>query len=119
MLIGNGFDLYHYFFTSYKDYLDVCQYIADQKMYEEKELSVYAFLDQVFQNSNTQMERLSKYKQYYKLTMIVPEELSELFDIVNENCWLKYLLKQKKNPNWTSLEKTVSDVLRIIESRCV
>lgn len=117
MLIGNGFDLYHYFFTSYKDYLDVCQYIADQKMYEKKELSVYALLDQVFHNSNTQKERLSKYEQYYKLTRIVSEELSELFDIVHENCWLKYLLEQKKDPNWTSLEKTVTDVLRIIESK--
>ena len=114
LLLGNGFDLYHYLFTGYKEFINVCDFLIHNNQYDIENLTVYNILFDTFKGDKDKLNKLLYYEDAYKATHISGEHFNNLTTLLSKNCWFHYLSEQCKSEQWVSLEKTISELLNSI-----
>lgn len=121
LVIGNGFDLYHYLPTRYIDFirtvnrlielenrsnLENCRYIRylwgpDSPLYQQD-----VFIQKCYKNHTDKMRSVELKK----------EKLQELVDIAKKNTWIKYFQAcLDKNVGWIDFEKEIGNVLLAVQ----
>lgn len=114
LLLGNGFDLYHFLPTRYKDFLLLTDVITKHnhseietlgKIINDSALERDDFLDAVY----------NKYKTVYDLIKLTEEDYAVL-NKMKENCWFRYFLSCfNKDIGWIDFEKEIAMVISVFK----
>lgn len=103
LIIGNGFDLAHGLPTKYEDFLN---FIYAFKWFNKQ------------QNKFTFDEKNKKFKDF--IHDLVNKETNaakrnELYDLIEENSWIEYFEKSKKDGGWVDFERDISKVIQALD----
>lgn len=93
LVIGNGFDLDHNLPTSYKDFLNFCEYVIVKSKNENTELTIK-------ENQNN-----------YYLNMKAQKHLKEFEHLVISNYILQYFIRINRDNNWIDFENEIKIII--------
>ena len=117
-MIGNGFDLAHKLPTSYDNFLDFCDIIY--RMCSSGENNILNLINKSFSDYPELKDRL------IKISQDSPKEnniIKDFYELTNNNIWLQYLKKQRKNKkrnlgkNWIDIEAEISKKVTYLEQQ--
>lgn len=115
-LLGNGFDLHHKFPTRYIDFLNVVQFIIDNKNLK------FRFVSDVLGNSDLH-EKDSFIKKCYETHKIIYDEceieasIDEIKEKASNNIWFNFLHNRvNKNIGWIDFEKEIVKVIKVFST---
>ena len=116
VLLGNGFDLHHKFPTRYIDFLNVVQFIIDNKNLK------FRFVSDVLGNSDLH-EKDSFIKKCYETHKIIYDEceieasIDEIKEKASNNIWFNFLYNRvNKNIGWIDFEKEIVKVIKVFST---
>lgn len=118
LMIGNGFDLAHKLPTSYDNFLDFCDIIY--RMCSSGENNILNLINKSFSDYPELKDRL------IKISQDSPKEhniIKDFYELTNNNIWLQYLKKQRKNKkrnlgkNWIDIEAEISKKVTYLEQQ--
>lgn len=112
LLLGNGFDLFHYLPTQYHDFLHTVEYIRNN--YSEKMQTIgdtFRCLELQSQNAHIKDCYLRHKDSYYKVRLD-EKKIKHIIELADSNMWFRYLFKSfNKDIGWIDFEREVSFVL--------
>lgn len=117
LLVGNGFDLHHYFPTSYINFLHTIQFMIDN--YEETMTTVGGILNnKVLHETDPFLKECSeKHYDIFDNTPLPASSVSWMIEKAKNNMWFNYLSNSiNKDIKWIDFEKEIGRVLKAFSS---
>lgn len=121
LVIGNGFDLYHFLPTRYIDFLQAVNRLME--LHERGKLDCCLYIKYVW-GPDSPIYKNDKYiRECYKVhskkmqsVELNQENLRELVDICRNNIWINYFRGcLEKNIGWIDFEKEIGNVLCAVQ----
>ena len=103
LIIGNGFDLAHGLPTRYEDFLN---FVYAFKWYNKKQ-NDFLFNEKKKQFEDFIRDLVNNEKNF--------DKRNELYDLIEENCWIEYFEKGKKDGGWEDFERDISKVIQALD----
>lgn len=117
LLLGNGFDLYHYFPTRYDNFLHTVEFL--QKYYDETTISTVGdvFGDERLTNTDNFIPQCyEKYSSVYNGFELDVDKIKQIVSLSKDNVWFKYFLSVfNKELGWIDFEREIATVIHIFE----
>lgn len=117
LLLGNGFDLYHYFPTRYDNFLHTVDFL--QQYYDEKTMSTIGdvFGDERLLKTDSFIPKCyEKYKDVYDEFQLNIDKIKQIISLSKDNIWFKYFLSVfNKELGWIDFEREISSVIHAFE----
>lgn len=117
LLLGNGFDLYHYFPTRYDNFLHTVDFL--QKHYDEKTMSTIGdvFGDERLLKTDSFIPKCyEKYSSVYNDFKLDVDKINQIISLSKDNIWFKYFLSVfNKELGWIDFEREISSVIHAFE----
>ena len=124
LLLGNGFDLYHYLPTTYYCFLTITEYLVrgdtskktrNPIIIEDNPLG--RIMAEVGNNCSMLQESYIRYKKEYDSLILEAKEQSSLIKKCENNPWWKFMVEKCKNDdNWIDVEKNIRFVIEVFDS---
>ena len=117
LLLGNGFDLYHYFPTRYDNFLHTVDFL--QKHYDEKTMSTIGdvFGDERLLKTDSFIPKCyEKYSSVYNDFKLDVDKINQIISLSKDNIWFKYFLSVfNKELGWIDFEREIARVIHAFE----
>lgn len=114
-LLGNGFDLYHYFPTQYSDFLATVHYLSTVKS-RSKLKTVGDVFSKVAKKNKHISECYGQYEEEYNAVALDNDTVTFLAQKARSNMWFKYLYHSlNKDVNWIDFEKEIGNVIDVFD----
>ena len=114
LLLGNGFDIYHYLPTKYHNFLNIANFLHDY--YTES----MTFIGDIFSDARLQKkdsyiaECYEQHKGVYDTFVLSPTKIKEIIKLCRNNLWFTYFSKSfNKDIGWIDFEIEIAFVLKI------
>ena len=117
-LLGNGFDLHHDLPTKYINFLNIVDYIKNEKSCDSCSTVGKVFSNpELIKKDETIKLCNEKYNSVYKLIEIDTDSIQELRSLANKNDWFEYMLEcYRKNATWIDFEQEISRVCKAFDT---
>ncbi|MBE5950519.1 MAG: hypothetical protein E7260_02875 [Lachnospiraceae bacterium] len=119
LVIGNGFDLYHYLPTRYIDFINVIKRLLE--LDHEQRLQRCSYVNYMFGAGSPLYsdEHIKKCYQIHgnrmKSVELKMQRIERLVEISKANVWIRYFLKMcSQNIGWIDFEKEMAQVINAI-----
>ncbi len=113
LVIGNGFDIAHELKTSYKHFLDFSNSFIN--IYEEqKKKNQQSWSDS---EDRTYVKFILDMLKEAKNNEIYDNIVTELYELLNNNCWLNHFNEVNVPGNWVDFEKEISRIIQRLDER--
>ncbi|MBR3416991.1 MAG: hypothetical protein IKH09_09885 [Clostridia bacterium] len=124
LLLGNGFDLYHYLPTTYYCFLTITEYLVrgDTSKSTRKQITIEdkplgRIMAEVENNCPMLQESYIRYKKEYDSMILEEKEQSSLIKMCENNPWWRFMVEECKNDsNWIDVEKNIRFVIGVFDS---
>ena len=121
LVIGNGFDLYHYLPTRYIDFINVVNRLL--VLENEQKLQRCSYVNYMF-GANSPLFRDEHINRCYQIhnnrmrnVVLNTQRIERLVEIAKDNFWIKYFLKMCSNDiGWIDFEKEMTQVINAISN---
>lgn len=112
LLLGNGFDIYHYLPTKYHDFLLTVDFLIESDTNQFKTVADI-FGNKDLCNKDAFIKACyEKHKETYEKTEVDGQKLQEIVGLCRDNVWFLYLLKSyNKDVGWIDFEKEIAFVI--------
>lgn len=112
LLLGNGFDIYHYLPTKYHNFLLTVDFLLKSETNQFKTVAD-VFGDVYLCDKDAFIKACyEKHKEIYEKTEVDEKKLQEIVELCRENVWFKYFLKSyNKDIGWIDFEKEIAFVI--------
>ena len=114
LLLGNGFDIYHYLPTKYHNFLNVANFLRDHYTESQKFIGD-VFSDNRLQNNDSYISKCYKeHQEVYDTIVLSPEKARKIIELCSDNLWFSYFTKSfNKDVGWIDFEKEIAYVLKV------
>ncbi len=117
LLLGNGFDLYHYFPTRYDNFLHTVDFLRQH--YDEKTMSTIGDVfgdERLLKTDNFIPKCYEKYKNVYDEFLLDIDKIKRIVSLSKDNIWFKYFLSVfNKELGWIDFEREIATVIHVFE----
>ncbi|MBR6525598.1 MAG: hypothetical protein IKT57_06475 [Clostridia bacterium] len=115
-LIGNGYDLYHGFPTSYKNFLNVISFLVDSFEDTMKTVGDVLGNEKLCATDHGIARSYHLHKEHYDMTELSHEQIAELILAARHNCWFRYLSEMNGGESgWIDFEKEIAQAIRAFD----
>ncbi len=114
LLLGNGFDIYHYLPTKYHNFLNVVNYLVEYYSEEYKTIGS-VFSDELLQEDDPYIAKCyERHKEIYDSMPLNAEKINEIIRICSKNLWFSYFTKSfNKDLGWIDFEREITYVIEV------
>lgn len=121
LVIGNGFDLYHYLPTRYIDFLNIINRLLE--LDSNKKLSSCKYIkyllgpeSPIYKNDEYIQKCYEVHTEKMQSVELNQSKMQELVELSKNNVWIKYFqVCLEKNIRWIDFEKEIANVLTAVK----
>ena len=117
LLLGNGFDLYHYFPTRYDNFLHTVDFLI--QYFDENTMNKIGDIlgdERLSACDNFIPLCYKEHKEAYDEVDLNIENIKRIIELAQDNIWFKYFLSSyNKELGWIDFEKEIARVLNVFD----